>query len=65
MFQVEDYFRFKEYVIIKQATLKYKLSSYWPYLYFIRTWKLFQLLEMREDFSDHLKMLVFSLFISL
>ena len=39
MFQVQDYFkqeiRFKEYVIIiKQATLKYKLSSYWPYLYF-------------------------------
>ena len=33
MFQVQDYFkqeiRFKEYVIIiKQATLKYKLSSY-------------------------------------
>ena len=39
MFQVQDYFkqeiRFKEHVIIiKQATLKYKLSSYWPYLYF-------------------------------
>ena len=40
MFQVQDYFkqeiRFEEYVIIiiKQATLKYKLSSYWPYLYF-------------------------------
>ena len=39
MFQVQDYFkqeiRFKEYVIIKQATLKYKLSAlYWPYLYF-------------------------------
>ena len=32
MFQVQDYFkqeiRFKGYVIIKQATLKYKLSSY-------------------------------------
>ena len=39
MFQVQDYFkqeiRFKEYVIIiKQATLTYKLSAYWPYLYF-------------------------------
>ena len=38
MFQVQDYFkreiRFKEYGIIKQATLKYKLSAYWPYLYF-------------------------------
>ena len=37
MFQVQDYFkqeiRFKEYVIIKHATLKYKLSAlYWPYL---------------------------------
>ena len=33
MFEVQDYFkqeiRFKGYVIIKQATLKYKLSSYW------------------------------------
>ena len=32
MFQVQDYFkqeiRFKGYVIIKQATLKYKLPSY-------------------------------------
>ena len=32
MFQVQDYFkqemRFKGYVIIEQATLKYKLSSY-------------------------------------
>ena len=32
MFQVQDYFkreiRFKEYGIIKQATLKYKLSAY-------------------------------------
>ena len=32
MFQVQDYFkqeiRFKGYVIIKQATLMYKLSSY-------------------------------------
>ena len=32
MFQVQDYFkqeiRFEGYVIIKQATLKYKLSSY-------------------------------------
>ena len=32
MFQVQDYFkqeiRFKGYVIIKRATLKYKLSSY-------------------------------------
>ena len=32
MFHVQDYFkqeiRFKEYVIIKQATLKYKLSAY-------------------------------------
>ena len=38
MFQVQDYFkqemRFKGYDIIEQATLKYKLSSYWPYLYF-------------------------------
>ena len=38
MFQVQDYFKqeinFKEYVTIEQATLKYKLSSYWPYLYF-------------------------------
>ena len=32
MFQAQDYFkqeiRFKEYVIIKQATLKYKLPAY-------------------------------------
>ena len=32
MFQVQDYFKqeikFKEYVNIKQATLKYKLSAY-------------------------------------
>ena len=38
MFQVQDYFKqeikFKGYVIIEQATLKYKLSSYWSYLYF-------------------------------
>ena len=38
IFQAQDYFkqeiRFKEYVIIKQATLKYKLPAYWPYLYF-------------------------------
>ena len=38
MFQVQDYFKqeikFKGYVIIEQATLKYKLSSYWLYLYF-------------------------------
>ena len=38
MFQVQDYFKqeiwFKEYVIIKQATLKNKLSAYRAYLYF-------------------------------
>ena len=38
MFQVQDYFkqeiRSKENVIIKQATLKYKLSACRPYWYF-------------------------------
>ena len=38
MFQVQDYFKqeiwFKEYVIIKQATLKNKLSAYRAYFYF-------------------------------
>ena len=37
MFQVQDYFKqeiwFKEYAIIKQATLKNKLPAYRPYLY--------------------------------